>query len=247
MKTGWFKLCRKMLDSDLWLSERFTRGQAWVDLVGLARFQDGFMRINGVRINLARGELGYSEVSLAKRWNWSRGKVRRFLDELETDQRIVQRKTNVTTVISIVNYELYQSPDTADETPNGTASNTASGTANGTQKKKEKKEKNCKKGKKLECPGELPALLDSERGRRAITDWLEYRGGYTELGIQKLVSRMEFRAKEFGLQAVVGAMEAAMANGNQGWDYESSFNKSRRSNRRENEGVKNATGSLFAE
>ena len=247
VRNGWIKLYRKLLSSDLWLGEKFTRGQAWVDLIGLARFRGGHVRLKGVRIDLALGELAFSEVSLAKRWKWSRGKVRRFLAELERDRQIVQRKTNVTSVITIVNYELYQSPDTADETPDDTASDTANGTADGTQNKKEKKEKNGKKRKTLECPAKLPAVLDNDQGRQAVTDWLEYKGGFTELGLKKLVTRMETRAHKFGLAAVAGAMDSAVANGNQGWDYDSHFGKTRRSDRREEEGVEHATGSLFTE
>ena len=247
MRKGWIKLYRKMLDSDLWLGEKFTRGQAWVDLIALARFQRGHVRLKGVRIDLARGDLSFSEVSLADRWKWSRGKVRRFLAELERDQQIVQRKTNATTVLTIVNYELYQSRDTANETLDDTANETANSTANGTQNKKEKNGKNSKKGKTLECPAELPAVLDNDHGRQAITDWLAYKRGFTELGVKKLVTRMETRAHKFGLAAVVGAMDAAIANGIQGWDYDSYFSKPSRSDRREEGGVKNVTGSLLTE
>jgi len=121
MSQGYTKFWRKLQDSSLWLSEKFTRGQAWIDLIGLANYTDGFFRIRGNKVKVKRGQLGYSEVSLADRWRWSRGKVRRFLVELESkkEEKIVQQKNNLTTLITILNYDKYQGNDT----PDGTAEN----------------------------------------------------------------------------------------------------------------------------
>lgn len=111
---GWVKFHRKLLDSDLWLSEPFTKGQAWVDLFSIANHKDGFIRVRGNKIDVKRGQVGWSQLKLSERWKWSRGKVRRFLNELETVQQIVQQKSRITTLINIVNYESYQSHDTTD-------------------------------------------------------------------------------------------------------------------------------------
>ena len=117
--SDWLKLYRSIGKSDLWLSEPFTRGQAWVDLLVLANWKPGSIRIRGTKVPLDRGQIGHAERYYCERWQWSRGKVRRFLGELETEQQIVQQKTNVTTVITIVNYEEYQGTSTADSTANG--------------------------------------------------------------------------------------------------------------------------------
>ena len=118
---GYFAVHRKLLTSDMWLSEPFTRGQAWVDLIGLANHTDGFIRVRGTRVNIKRGQLAWSIISLSARWKWSRGKVRRFLRELESNsvQQIVQQKSNLTTLITIVNYNQYQSGGTTNSTANG--------------------------------------------------------------------------------------------------------------------------------
>ena len=117
---GWVRFHRRYLDSDLWLSEPFTKGQAWVDLFSLANHKDGFIRIRGNRVEVKRGQVGWSQLKLSERWKWSRGKVRRFLDELENiDGKVVQQKTKVTTLINIINYELYQTGDTTDSTADG--------------------------------------------------------------------------------------------------------------------------------
>ena len=152
---GWIKLHRQICDNQDWLSEPFTRGQAWVDLLLLANHADGFLRVRGVKMPVKRGQCGWSAVKLSSRWQWSRGKVNRFLKELETAQQIVQQKNNVTCLITIVKYNEYQ----LDGTTDGTASSTASSTTDGQQAvqqtdtnkkdKKVKKDKNDKNEKEI--------------------------------------------------------------------------------------------------
>jgi hypothetical protein len=112
---GWFSVYRNLLSSPLWLSEKFTRGQAWVDLVGLANHTDGFIRVRDVKVPLIRGQLGWSQKSLSERWGWSRNKVRSFLDELEKERQIEQQNNSVTTIISIVNYNVYQNTEQQED------------------------------------------------------------------------------------------------------------------------------------
>jgi len=95
----------------MWLDEPFTRGQAWVDLLMLANHQDGHVRVRGNRVSVRRGQVAWSVARLAARWQWSRGKVQRYLDELEDYIMIEQQKNNVTTLISITNYSDYQKTD----------------------------------------------------------------------------------------------------------------------------------------
>ena len=91
---GWFPVQRELLSSDFWLSEKFTCAQAWIDLIGLANHKDGMIRPRGVRVPVKRGQVGWSQVKLAERWKWSRKRVRRFLNELESTQQIAQQKRN---------------------------------------------------------------------------------------------------------------------------------------------------------
>jgi hypothetical protein len=119
MAIGWVKIHRSICDNPLWLSEPFTRGQAWADLIILANHKDGFIRARGVRIDVKRGQVGWSQIKLSDRWKWSRGKTKRFLNELEMDQQIIQQKNNVTTLLSITNYNEYQTNGTTDSTADG--------------------------------------------------------------------------------------------------------------------------------
>jgi len=103
----------------MWLKDTFTDGQAWVDLIGLANHTNGYLHIRGIRFPILRGEVGWSQVRLAERWHWSRGKVIRYLNHLELEHFIVQQKNNVSLVVTIVNYDKYQTDSTASDTADG--------------------------------------------------------------------------------------------------------------------------------
>lgn len=84
---------------------------------------------------MKRWQNWYSEDSLASRRQRSRGKVRRFLNYLETIQQIIQHKSKVKSIITIINYDKYQWNDTTDSTTDGQQTDTI---------KKYKKEKEVK-------------------------------------------------------------------------------------------------------
>jgi len=128
MFKGWFKVHRLMLENDLWLAEKFTMGQAWVDLIGHANHKPGSVWIRGIEVKVNRGQIAWSELTMAHRWKWSRGKVRRYLGTLETRQMIVQQKSNQTSLVTICKYEVYQGGDTSESIPGDTADDTPSST-----------------------------------------------------------------------------------------------------------------------
>lgn len=153
MSEGWIKLHRKLFDNSLWLSEKFTRAQAWVDMIGMANHKDGYYFKRNIRIDVKRGQIARGLDYFVKRWQWSRGKVDRFFLMLEADKQVVRQKTNVISLISIVNYEEYQEGSTANEN--------ASSKANGTQTvkqtetyKNEKNEKNEEEREDSKIPSE---------------------------------------------------------------------------------------------
>ncbi len=121
---GWVVFDRDFTKSALWLQEPFTRGQAWVDLFANANHSDGYFRVNGHRVDVKRGQIGWSQLTMKDRWKWSRGKVNRFIKELEKDGNVVQETGQYTTVLTICNYNKYQNHvkhgGTVDGTTDGT-------------------------------------------------------------------------------------------------------------------------------
>lgn len=108
MNEGWIKLHRQIVDNDLWFSERFSKAQAWMDLLLLANHKTKTAFLRGVEVSVDKGQLAYSIVSLSKRWQWNERTVDKYLKWLENKQMIQTKKTNVTTLITIVNYCKYQ-------------------------------------------------------------------------------------------------------------------------------------------
>ena len=154
MSNGWFKIHRSLFDNDLWTAEPFTKGQAWVDLVGNANHKPAIFWVRGVEVSVNRGQLAWSEVTMARKWKWSRNKVRRFLKLLKNNGMVEQQTGNVTTLLTICNYSTFQDNGTANDTAGGTASDTASDTAERQQaiqqtihKQEGKELKNGKNGK----------------------------------------------------------------------------------------------------
>lgn len=125
MKEGWIKLYRSSFENKLYFEEPFTRYQAWIDLLLLANHKDGYFMKRGTLVKVPRGTVGYSMKELAKRWKWSINKVSRYIEilESETVNQVKSQKNNVTTLISIVNYERYQSNESANELTNGNQAN----------------------------------------------------------------------------------------------------------------------------
>jgi len=105
---GYIALHRKIIENELYFSERFTKLQAWIDLLLLATHKKNTLFIRGVEIILKPGELCYSIVSLSKRWRWNQRTVKKFLNSLEKREMIHCRFTNVTTIISIKKWSEYQ-------------------------------------------------------------------------------------------------------------------------------------------
>lgn len=108
-RTGFITIDRQLLNSETWLAEPFTKGQAIVDLIGLANHEDNEI--------CKRGQLLTSERTLAARWQWSRDKVRRFLRS--TSLRTSIRTNDHTihgTLITIENYDVFQLPPKGERT-----------------------------------------------------------------------------------------------------------------------------------
>ncbi len=107
----------------MWLAEPFTRGQAWLDLIGLANYQAGQIRRRGIPVTVHRGQVGWSQEALAVRWKWSVGKVKRFLKEMKIDGRIsietVLKNVKVTSLITMTNYARYQGSGPEDGPEDG--------------------------------------------------------------------------------------------------------------------------------
>ena len=114
--SGWIKLHRQIQECFLWrIKEPFDKRSAWIDLLLLMEHQNKNLMIDGKIETIKRGSYMLSIEKLCDRWMWSRNKVKRYLDVLEREHMIVTRRTNKGTLVSVVNYCVYQNQDKQGE------------------------------------------------------------------------------------------------------------------------------------
>ena len=144
--SGWIKLHRSLMDNHFWSKERFSYGQAWVDLLMMAGHQERKIIIDGSIVTLARGEILTSLIKISEKWKWSRKRTKKFLDLLEKDGMVALRGSNRGYNITICNYDKYNNPGTT-----GVATRVATGVATGvaTEEHPRKYSQEGKEGKRM--------------------------------------------------------------------------------------------------
>lgn len=106
---GFILIHRTLFENPLLNTKPFCKGYAWVVLIGLANHKAGYIKVkNGTLVKVQRGECGYSEKALADLFGWSRGKLRRFLEQLKNEKMIQQKIVENHSIIKILNYIPYQ-------------------------------------------------------------------------------------------------------------------------------------------
>ena len=112
---GYIALHRKITENEFYFSERFNKTMAWIDLLILANHKPQTVYLRGIETHVDRGQLCRSKLSLSKRWRWNERTVNSFISTLQNREMIHSNSTNVTTVITILNYDEYQL--SADQKP----------------------------------------------------------------------------------------------------------------------------------
>jgi len=114
---GWISLHRSIEDHWLYPKNRkFTKYEAWIDILLETNHSDQKVLIKGTLITCKRGESIRSMKEWAKRWNWSKSNVKRFFDLLESDSMIEYKNVQITTHLTVCNYDSYQDSRNATET-----------------------------------------------------------------------------------------------------------------------------------
>lgn len=120
MAEGWICIHRSIQEHWLWKDKPFSFGQAWVDLLMLANYEDKKTYCKGKLVVCKRGDVNLSLTELSKRWLWDRKKVKKFIMLLESDNMVTSNITKQRTTITIVNYGFYQDIGTTKRTTEGT-------------------------------------------------------------------------------------------------------------------------------
>lgn len=113
--SGWIKLSRKLLQTNYYLGEKFTKAMCWIDLLLLAEWRkERSFYLRGIEVVVKRGQIAMALADLHKRWNLSINTVQARLREMVKDGRISVKSSNVVTIITILNWEKYQGGDNSE-------------------------------------------------------------------------------------------------------------------------------------
>lgn len=107
MAAGWIKIDRCITDAQGYFGEKFNRPMCWIDLILLAQTEPKELAIRGIKVSVERGQIATSVRELSYRWSLSAPTVMKRLNELANEGSIIVDKSNVVTIITIVNYESY--------------------------------------------------------------------------------------------------------------------------------------------
>ncbi|EOB7286854.1 DnaD domain protein [Staphylococcus aureus] len=108
--TGWISIDRSIQNHWLFKEKRtFSKFEAWIYLLMEANHSKAKVPIGNQIVTVERGQRLTSILTLSDLFNWSRFKVKTFLGLLESDGMLEVKTTSKYTLITIVNYDFYQS------------------------------------------------------------------------------------------------------------------------------------------
>jgi hypothetical protein len=116
---GWICLHRDIQAHWLFNFNESDKALAWIDLLLLASHEDNKFMAKGRVVECRRGQIAMSQITLQKRWKMSQNKLKRFLVLLKNDGMIELETNDLTTIITICNYNKYQDNERADGRPLG--------------------------------------------------------------------------------------------------------------------------------
>lgn len=112
---GWFKFHRKIFDNPVCNkdSEHF---YVWCWILANAKYEDGERALfKNEDIVLQKGQLITTTKEISKELNITESKVNRILKKLEIEKQIEKQTSTRNTLISVVNWEQYQSDEKQNE------------------------------------------------------------------------------------------------------------------------------------
>lgn len=117
---GWIKTYRKLQDCWIWVdNEPFDKRSAWIDLLLTANHKDVKILFDGELTLVKRGQFVTSIRKLSEKWKWDKNKTLKFLKLLESDNMLKRESDNRRTLVTIVNYEIYQDGEDTNGTQTG--------------------------------------------------------------------------------------------------------------------------------
>lgn len=230
MHIGWVKIHRSITEHWLYKEKPFCMFGAWIDLLLMANHEDRKFPLGDKIITIKRGQMVTSFRSLSERWGWGMGRVKRFLNLICVDNMISINSTTNGTLLTIVNYDVYQISDTQTErerNANGTlvehlrndSGTIAERNKNIKNEKNDKNDKNARSNKASSPPKKKygsfnnVSLTDEEYNSLCV----DYGQDMTEKAIDYLDAYIEekgYKAKNHNLTLRRWVFKAVQEHGN---------------------------------
>ncbi len=122
---SYYRMHRGWMDNPVFGKSAFSEREAWCWLIETAAWKPRQYRIGSGIIDLERGQLCASIRYIADAWAWKKDKTRRYLLTLQSARMIVIKSATAARqsegVITICNYDIYQSECDRDATQSATA------------------------------------------------------------------------------------------------------------------------------
>jgi len=111
---GWIKLHRCLLENPIVMKDA-DHLAVWTYLLLEATHKDIQKLFKGKKITLKPGQLITGRIVISDTLKISESKVRRILNEFESDHQIDRQRSNKNSLITVLNWDLYQSADQQDD------------------------------------------------------------------------------------------------------------------------------------
>lgn len=112
---GWVKLWRDQFTHEVSERRPWCDGYAWSYLYSQANYKRGVTNFRNQYIPVERGQFITSKLKLEKIFGWSERRINSFLTSLEVREMCTIRVTKRFIMITICNYEKYQSTEDENE------------------------------------------------------------------------------------------------------------------------------------
>jgi len=179
---GWIKLHRKILDNPIIMKDA-DHLAVWMYLLLNATHAEYPALFRGKKIMLQPGQLITGCISIGKQLSITESKVRRTLNDFISDGQIDRQTSNKNSLITVLNWDLYQNCDGQNDNLATDKRRTSDG-----QVTTNKKNKNIKNEKNVINYSDIPALND------AILGFVEYRKGIkspmTDHAVKLMVAKL---------------------------------------------------------
>jgi hypothetical protein len=114
-QNGWIALPRDIERYWIWADAR--RFKMWIHLVFSAKWEDSMTIIGNTQVKLKRGQVAVSTRELMRQWGCCCEMATAFLRNLETSGMITREINKQYSIISIVDYDMYQPSSGAQSSP----------------------------------------------------------------------------------------------------------------------------------